>query len=461
MKSIVEPARQLPVVADVDVAVAGGGPGGFPAAISAARHGMRVLLIERYGFLGGLATAGLVAPILGHTAHNSDRPIVEGILKEVTERMHRLKGAPPWQETLKEWGIRFEPQALKRVADEMVEEADVQLLLHSLVVGAITEGNRIKAVIAENKSGRQAILARVFIDATGDADLAFHAGASLKKGRDFDGRVQAMGFFVHIDGVKELSSEDKNLAMEKVLKAIEAGRFSFFSAGIFAKTSLPRHHSSCNLGRLGGDPTDVSDLTKAELQMRRDVWELIGFLRAEVKGFEDCYLRDLSIQVCPRESRQVIGNYVLTGDDIRQGKKFEDAVARGSWWIDIHCPQGEPHPVHLCVKECPKKNECAFWSAEHERSMLSRDEIYPPDGDWYDIPYRSLLSRDITNLLVSGRCISATHEAMAGTRVMGTCVAIGQAVGTASALAIEKGVPPAKVTADELRETLRNDGALV
>jgi hypothetical protein len=165
--------------------------------------------------------------------------------------------------------------------------------------------------------------------------------------------------------------------------------------------------------------------------------------------------------VGPRESRQVIGDYVLTGDDVQQGRKFEDAVARGSWWIDIHCPLGHTYPVHLCITECPRQSECPFWASEHDSSMRQKEDLYPPDDDWYDIPYRCLTAKDIDNLLVSGRCISATHHGMAGARVMGTCIAIGEAAGTAAALAVRHGVTPREVQVDELRRTLRSQGVLL
>ncbi len=162
----------------------------------------------------------------------------------------------------------------------------------------------------------------------------------------------------------------------------------------------------------------------------------------------------------PRESRQIVGPYALTGDDVHRGAKFEDAIARGSWWIDIHCPLGETYPVHLCVVECPRGADCPYWAAKHG-SMFSKEELHPPQGDWYEIPYRSLLSVKVPNLLSSGRCISATHEGMAGSRVMGTCVAIGQAAGTAAALALADGVPLAEVEVSRLQTLLRGDGQLV
>jgi len=460
MATIIENPRELAVYADVDVVVCGGGPGGLPAAIAAARHGAKTLLIERYGFLGGLATAGLVAPILGHHAHNSQTPIVEGILKEMTERMHALGGAPTWEEALAKWGISFDAETFKRVADQMVQEAGGQLLLHTLVTDAMVEDGRIKAVIIENKSGRQAVRAKIAIDATGDADVAFRAGAPTTKGRPWDGKSGSMGSFIHLDGLPDLSDEERKAALEKVRQAMAEGRLRFYNPNFLSMNDVYHDHSSPNMTRFSGDSTNAEDMTRAELSVREDVWKLQQFLREEVPGFANCYIRATSVQVGPRESRQVLGDYVLTGDDVHHGRKFADAVARGSWWIDIHCPLGHTYPVHLCVVECPRQAQCAFWAAQHDR-MYSKADLYPPDGDWYDIPYRCLVAQKLNNLLVSGRCISATHEGMAGSRVMGTCMAIGQAAGTAAALAIKQGVSPRHLDVQALRQVLRADGALV
>jgi hypothetical protein len=460
MKTLREPARDVPITAEADVIVAGGGPGGLPAAIAAARHGAQVLLIERNGFLGGLATAGLVVPILGHTASRSHTPIVEGLLQEIAERMHALGGAPAWKEALQEWGIRFDAEALKRVADELVQQAGVKLLLHTMVVDAVVQDGRIAALIIESKSGRQAVAGKLFVDATGDADVAYRAGAPTKQGRDFDGRVESMGSFMHIGGIPELTDAQKASACEKVQQAMAEGRLHFYNPGFTGQNTMQRDFFGPNMTRWPGDSTNVQDLTMAELGVRREAWKLMDFLRHEIPGFENVYLRQTS-QIGPRESRQVIGDYVLTGDDVQHGHKFKDAVARGSWWIDIHCPLGHTYPVHLCITECPRQEACPFWAAEHGKSMRARKDLYPPDDDWYDIPYRCLTARQIGNLLVSGRCISATHQGMAGARVMGTCIAIGQAAGTAAALAVRNGVKPRDIDVDELRRTLRADGALV
>jgi FAD-dependent oxidoreductase family protein len=465
MKTIREPSRQIPIVAEADVVVVGGGPGGLPAAIAAARHGAAVVLIERYGFLGGLATAGLVAPMLGHTASRSTMPIVQGLLKEITGRMHRLGGAPGWEDACQEWGVRFDAETLKLVADEMVQEAGVHLLLHSLVADTIAVDGSIAAVIVESKSGRQAVAGRTVIDATGDADVAYRAGAPISHGRAFDDAVEALGSFIHIGGIPELTDEQSAAITATVTEAIVDGKLHLYSAGSAVKNNHTAHrdHFCVNATHRAGDPTKVQDMTRMEAEMRRDAWDLVTFLRANVPGMETCYVRATSPQAGPRESRQVIGDYVLTGQDVYTGQKFADAVARGSWFIDIHCPLGEinPQTASLCHTGCPSQSACPFWAAEHDKSMLTEKQLYVPTDDWYDIPYRCLTPRDVDNLLVSGRCISATHQGMGSSRVMGTCMAIGQAAGTAAALAVRAGVDPRDVDVDALQQALRADGALV
>jgi hypothetical protein len=459
-KTISEPAREIPVAAEADVVVCGGGPGGVPAAIAAARHGAKVVLIERYGFMGGLATAGLVAPILAHKAHAADFAIVEGILREITERMHALGGAPGWEESLKEWGINFDAECLKFVLDEMCQEAGVVLLLHSYIAEVAMRDGRIAGVVVENKSGRQAVVGTLFVDATGDADVAFRAGAPTTHGREWDGRPESMGSFIHLAGFAYPDETQRKEIVARVQDEMAAGRLRFYNPGFLNRNAHHTDHSSANMTRFGGDPNSAADMTRAELGIRRDAWALVRFLRAHAPGFEDCYVQQLSPQVGPRESRQIVGPYALNGDDIHLGRKYPDAIARGSWWIDIHCPLGHTYPVHLCRKECPKGTDCPFFAAEYER-MRAKEELYPPEGDWYDIPYRCLLSVGVPNLLSSGRCISATHEGMAGSRVMGTCVALGQAAGTAAALALSQGVEPAKLDISSVRQALTRDGQLV
>ena len=457
---IVEPKHETPVILDADVVVVGGGPGGLPAAIAAARQGARVALIERYGFLGGLATAGLVSPVLGHTASRSSTPIVEGILKELTEEMHQLGGAPSWPETLDRHSIPFDAEAFKYVSETMAIKAGVTVLLHTYFAGTVVENEAIRAIIIESKSGRQAITGRVFVDATGDGDVANDAGVPYVKGRDFDGKTESMGSFIHIGGAEHVTEEQRQAAVDSLKQALIDGKFKFYGPGFTGLNTVYRDHFSPNMTRWPGDSTDASDMTEAEVGIRGQIWDFLKFLRSQ-PGFEGSYLRASSPQVGPRESRQICGEYALTGDDVATGAKHPDGIARGSWWIDIHCPRGLTYPVHLCVKECPETDRCDFWQSEHDKSMRSKEGLHPPTGDWYDIPYRCLTPKTIGNLLVSGRCISATHQGMAGARVMGTCMAIGHAAGIAAAMASGNNIKVREVDTDELRRLLTTDGALI
>jgi hypothetical protein len=374
--------------------------------------------------------------------------------------MHALDGALSWDQACQEWGVRFDAEAFKRAADEMVAEAGIDLRLHTLVAGAVVEGDRIRGLLVENKSGRQAILGKVFVDATGDADVAHLAGAATTQGRAFDGRVESMGSFIHIGGIAGATDAQRAAAREKLREAMARGTLRFYNNGFTGNNTVTPDQFAPNMTRWPGDSTKVCDLTEGEVSTREQVWKLWAFLR-EQPGFEHCRILQTSPQIGPRESRQVVGHYALTGDDVQSGRKFPDAVARGSWWIDIHCPLGHTYPVHLCTIECPRQDACPFWVAEHAAGMRHRDDLYPPHDDWYDIPYRSLTARDLGNLLVSGRCISATHEGMAGARVMGTCMAVGQAAGTAAALAARTGVDACDVDVEELQQLLRDGGALL
>jgi len=460
MPLVTEPARQLEVIAEVDVCVIGGGPGGLPAAVAAARAGARTMLVERYGFLGGMATAGLIGPILSHRAHESTQPILGGIPQEICRRLHECGGAPPWEEALQQWGVPFDPEVLKLVADEIVCEAGPDLLLHTWFAGTLVEDGRIAAAVVESKSGRQAIRAKMFVDATGDADVAFRAGAPTRQGRDADGAVESMGSMFRVGGIRTPNAEEAQAAAAALQAAIESGELCMYNPGIGGRSSTLRlSEVTPNVTRFAGDPTSARDLTTGELRLRRDTRRIVDFYRKHVPGYEECFLSVTPAQIGIRESRQIVGSYALTAADILTGRIHEDAIALGSWWIDIHCPLGRvQHHTHVCRADCPSPDPCPMLEQHRDRLLAN---LYPPAGGAYGIPYRSLVAQRVSNLLVSGRCISATHEGMGGARVMGTCMAIGQAAGTAAAIAAEKGLPAAEVNVATLQAALRADGAVL
>ena len=460
MGSIEEASRETEIIAEADVVVAGGGPGGWSAAVAAARSGAKTVLIERYGFLGGAATAGFVGPILGHCVNRGDRAILGGVPRELCEKLHAAGGAPPWRETLKTWGVRFEPEVMKVVLDQMVTDAGVEVLLHSWLADAVVSDGAIAAVIIESKSGRQAVSGKVFVDATGDADVAFRAGAPTRKGRPADGRPMSMGSMFRVGGVRELTEQERKAGAEALDAARQSGELHVYGSGIGTRSSTLRTDTiTPNMTRFAGDSTDVRDLTRGEMLVRGETLRIVDFYRRNVPGYENAYLSALPAQMTPRESRQVAGLYDLSGEDIIRGRRFDDAVALGSWWIDIHCPLGRVRGgVHICEKKCPADPPCNMLT-DYLDDLPERLE--PPDGGWYDIPYRSLVAQGVDNLLASGRCISATHQGMAGARVMGTCMAIGQAAGTAAALAAQRDAQVSDVDAAQLRRELKEAGALL
>ncbi|HQK95374.1 MAG TPA: FAD-dependent oxidoreductase [Armatimonadota bacterium] len=460
IETVIQPEQDVPVIADVDVCVIGGGPGGLPAALASARQGASTLLVEMQGFFGGMATAGQIGPILGHTASRSHTPVIGGIPQEICQRMADMGHAWEWGRALQFWGIPFHSEGLKIVADRMVKEAGVDPLFHALFVDAIVtdEGLMTHAVI-ESKSGRQAIRARVFVDATGDADVAYRAGAECTKGRPADEMPMSMGSMFRFGGMASVPEPVQTAMVETMREAIRTGALNLYGAGLGCLGSTTREDErTANITRVPGDPTDVWDLTRAELATRELAWRVLDLWRS-VPGAEGLYLVSTPAHVGLRESRQIVGEQRLTGEDVIEGRKRSDAIARCGYWIDIHCPRGlvDGGSVHLCSTACTKRD--CYMLTDFADQLPT--ELYPPDDDWFDIPYGCLVPQYVDGLLVSGRCISADHQAMAATRVMGTCMAIGEAAGTAAALAAMGERQPRQVDVDELRETLIAAGALV
>lgn len=460
MVSITMPERDVPVIADADVCVIGGGPGGLPAAIAAARLGAKTVLLEMNGYLGGMATAGLIGPILGHRASGDGDAVIGGIPKELCVRMAEIGEAVPWNQALKEWGIAFNAEGMKIIADRMVMESEVQTILHAFLTDAVTDGNRMTHAIVATKSGPLAVAARVFVDATGDGDAAFRAGAECTKGRPADGRPMAMGSIFHVGGVDTLSDDAREGAIERMrLLQSEGANLYGIALGNHGST-LHEGFLSLNATRFAGDASDVFDLTEGEFETRALTWRLLEAWRSAPEA-ERLYVAATPAHVGTRESRQVVGRYVLTGDDIVTGRRFDDGIARASYWIDIHCPRGlsDGGRVHLCTKGCARRD--CYMITQYSDQLPEPDRLAPPDGGWCDVPLRSLIPRELGGLVVSGRCISADHQAMAATRVMATCMAIGEAAGTTAALAALKGVEPADLDPTDVRETLASAGALI
>jgi len=409
-----------------DVLVAGGGPAGIAAAVVAARRGAGTILIERYGFLGGMATAGLVNPFMGW--HAGGEPLVAGVFQEMLKLMAAVGGYGGERQP-----TAFDPEAFKLVADQLCRQAGVQVRFHTLVTRADVAGSAITAIHTESKSGAEQWTARVYIDCTGDADVAFRAGVACDEGREADNLTQPMtlNFRVADVDIERMPSREKINRLFDTAKA--EGRVTCPRENVLWFHTLKPGVVHFNTTRVTGlSATNADDLTAAEFEARQQAHELARFLVSDVPGFERAYLQQSAAQIGVRESRRIRGHYALTADDVVQGRKFPDGIARSNYPIDIHSPTGAGTDIRGVA-----------------------------EGDYYEIPYRCLLPQGIDNLLVAGRCVSSTHEGQAALRIMPTCFAMGEAAGVAAALACQQGISPQDVEPDGLRRALRGQGQIV
>ncbi|GIO14226.1 hypothetical protein J19TS2_37810 [Cohnella xylanilytica] len=439
-----------------DVVVVGGGPAGIMAAIAAGRQGARVLLVERYGFLGGMSTAALVYPWM--TFHTeSGEQVIRGIPQELVDRLMACGGSPGHlRDTV---GFvhsvtPYHPERFKVVALDMLKEAGVRLLLHSFVDQVDVAGSRISQVTLTGKSGRIEARGSMFVDASGDADVAYLSGSPTLMGRDGDRLTQPMTMKfrmrgVDLEAVKRYMIENPGNFYHKTpiaeldripLTGIQ-GFYAEWRAGnvpinrdqVLLFTGPAEDEVLVNCTRVQGlDGTEVEDLTRAEEEGRRQVLLMADFLRRDVPGFANASISAVGTQIGIRETRRIDGEYRLTIEDVVAGRSFPDAIARSGYPVDIHDPSG--------------KGVKAAWIGG--------------DGA-YDIPYRCLVARSVDNLLAAGRCISTTHEALATTRLTPSCMATGQAAGTAAALAFQSGTTAGGVDLNRLREALVRDGAVL
>lgn len=422
MRYYTEPAKQIPIKTEVDVLVVGGGPAGFSAAVNAARQGVRTMLIEQTGSVGGMATVGLMSHWTGDTKG--------GFYEEILERSRDCDDPKI-----------INPEKLKTVMLDMLYEAGVILQLYTFACDVIMEDNVIRGVITESKSGREAIIAKIIVDASGDGDIAAKAGVPYYKGRETDGKMQPMTLMFKVAGVdteRAVLPGSFETTFEVPAGDLQtlAKRYLPHPAGhvLLYRSSLPGV-VTCNMTNcIDVDGTKVEDLTKAEYVCRKQIEPIVNFLRKFVPGFENCYVISSASIIGVRETRHFEGEYTLTEDDILQAKVFDDwAVTKAHFNFDIHNLTGSGLDETGVQKLFPQKKG-------------------------YTIPYRCFVPKKVDNLLLAGRNISGTHKAHSNFRVMPICANMGQAVGIAAALCVKYGVKPRELDVRKLQAVLKAQG---
>lgn len=417
-----EAPRHTPVAANVDVLVVGGGPTGVGAALAAAGEGAKTLVIERHGMLGGMWTAGLLNPLFESR---------KGWLVE--QLVDRLRQARAWRDHAS-FPV-FDTEMMKYVLEQLLAEANVDFWYHVQATDPVLDGPCVRGVVGEGKSGREAVLAKVIVDCTGDGDIAARAGVPFQFGREFDGLAQPMTLMFEVSNAETLGTGTKNIL--DILKAAIADHklpleLPYGKTPHGAPYSIPvpeRGVSAIQATHVYRyDATDTRDVTRATVEARKQVHEI--FLKAlrKVPGLEDLRLSQTAPSIGIRESRHFEGRYTLNAGDVTAGRRFDDAVTSCAFGCDIHeIYPDDPHAHRIRAKP-------------------------------FEIPYRCLLPKSAEGLLFAGRCISGTHEAHASYRVTGTCMAMGQAAGLAAAMAARSGLTPGEIDGRKLRTALEERG---
>lgn len=423
MEAIIKEAIETPVIAEYDVIVVGGGPAGFAAAVCAAREGVKTCIIEQCGGIGGVATSGLMSHWTGYTQG--------GFYEEILDR----------SQDSAEMRYTINPDKLHGVMLEMLLEAGVEIRLYTFAVAPIMDGNKITGVIIESKSGRQALMGKVIIDASGDGDIAARAGAEYQLGREGDAIMQPMTLMFKVGGVdydKAIFPGSFESLMDVPAGEIQALAREYLPAPaghvLLYRSTLPGV-VTCNMTNvINVDGTKSEDLTKAQIICRKQIPLIVDFLRKYAPGYENCYLLSAAAQIGVRETRHFKGLYTLTEDDILEAKVFPDwVVTRAHFNFDIHNTKGAGLDENGCQHKFTQKKG-------------------------YTIPYGCFVPVKVDGLLLAGRIISGTHKAHSNFRVMPICANMGQATGVAASIAIKRGVEVRNVPVVDIQSRLTELG---
>ena len=413
-----------------DLIVVGGGLSGVAAAVSAAREGAKVLLVEKGGALGGAAVNCLVNPFMPYKVKidGESKLISDGFFREIIDGLSEMGG-------LHKNIITFNEELLKVLLDKKAKEAGVDLLFHAFLCGVEKNGDKIEGIRVVSKSGDEVIRARYFIDTTGDADLSYYAGVPCEKGREGDGLCQPMtlcfrmagvdveAFYENFPKVQELYKQFKSEGKIKNIRE-DVLKFRNCADGVL-------HFNSTRIVKR--DPTNVYDLSRSEVDAREQMYELYLFLKENFDFCKNAVLLSSASEIGVRESRMIRGEYLLKVEDLKALTRFEDSIAACNYDIDIHNPEGS-----------------------------GTSHYYFGEGEYYTIPYRSLVPLGVDNLLVAGRCISSTHEAQASYRIMPVCCTLGEAAGVAAAVAVRNGNERMKdVDVSAVQAILKKNGAFI
>jgi hypothetical protein len=434
-----EPERRVPIYGEYDVVVLGGGPAGIAAAAASGALGRRTLLIERYGFLGGMGTAAGVTNFCGLHAnvHGDIRQVVHGVADDLLERIGKLGGLnEPHLIFGKTKAQAYDTAAYKIAADELLLSRKADILFHALAASVAMDDETITALFVETKSGRVAVRANIFVDCSGDGDLAAFAGAPFALG-DGAGNMLYPTMMFRLNGVDPAKAGEAWKSVPQLMDEAAKRGVTFPRKGAIIRPQKHAQEWRVNVTQLKSangralDGTDARELSAGEIEGRRQALAFFEFLKAEAPGFADSYVVDIPPQIGIRETRRIEGLYQLSGEDVLSCASFDDTIGVNGWPLEKHV------------------------AGDVEWGWPD----IPASRGFNHLPYRMLIPRDVGNLLVAGRCASMTHEGQSAARVSGACFVMGEAAGTAAHLALAAGQNPADIVVKDLQAALEKNGA--